>query len=70
MENGLHKKYGLVTAICMVVGIVIGSGVFFQGADYSAENRRQHGFRHCGLAYRRRDYVMLHFRLRHNGYQV
>ena len=30
MENGLHKKYGLVTAICMVVGIVIGSGVFFK----------------------------------------
>src|SRR5574344_1596776 len=30
MENGLHKKYGLVTAICMVIGIVIGSGVFFK----------------------------------------
>ena len=30
MENGLHKKCGLVTAICMVVGIVIGSGVFFK----------------------------------------
>ena len=30
MENGLHKKYGLATAICMVVGIVIGSGVFFK----------------------------------------
>lgn len=30
MENGLHKKYGLVTAVCMVVGIVIGSGVFFK----------------------------------------
>lgn len=26
----LKKKYGLVTAICMVVGIVIGSGVFFK----------------------------------------
>jgi len=30
MENGLNKKYGLPTAICMVVGIVIGSGVFFK----------------------------------------
>lgn len=26
----LKKKYGLITAICMVVGIVIGSGVFFK----------------------------------------
>jgi APA family basic amino acid/polyamine antiporter len=30
METGLKKKYGLPTAICMVVGIVIGSGVFFK----------------------------------------
>ncbi len=30
MENGLQKKYGLLTAICMVVGIVMGSGVFFK----------------------------------------
>ena len=30
MESGLTKKYGLVTAIAMVVGIVIGSGVFFK----------------------------------------
>lgn len=30
METKLTKKYGLVTAICMVVGIVIGSGVFFK----------------------------------------
>lgn len=29
MENKLEKKYGLFTAICMVVGIVVGSGVFF-----------------------------------------
>ena len=31
MENKLTKKYGLFTAICMVVGIVIGSGIFFKG---------------------------------------
>lgn len=30
MENGLKKKYGLAMAIAMVVGIVIGSGVFFK----------------------------------------
>ena len=28
--EGLKKKYGLFTAICMVVGIVIGSGIFFK----------------------------------------
>ena len=30
METKLEKRYGLFTAICMVVGIVIGSGVFFK----------------------------------------
>ena len=30
MENKLQRRYGLFTAICMVVGIVIGSGVFFK----------------------------------------
>ena len=29
MEQKLERKYGLFTAICMVAGIVIGSGVFF-----------------------------------------
>ena len=29
-ETGLQKKYGLATAIAMVIGIVIGSGVFFK----------------------------------------
>ena len=29
-NNELTKKYGLFTAICMVIGIVIGSGVFFK----------------------------------------
>lgn len=29
----LNKKYGLFTAICMVVGIVIGSGIFFKSKD-------------------------------------
>jgi APA family basic amino acid/polyamine antiporter len=30
VENKLQRKFGLFTAICMVVGIVIGSGVFFK----------------------------------------
>ena len=30
MSSQLQRKYGLFTAICMVVGIVIGSGVFFK----------------------------------------
>ena len=29
----LTKKYGLITAICMVVGTVIGSGIFFKAQD-------------------------------------
>ena len=29
-EHRLEKKYGLFTAICMVVGVVIGAGVFFK----------------------------------------
>ncbi len=34
-ENGgaIQKRYGLPTAICMVVGIVIGSGIFFKTQD-------------------------------------
>ncbi len=35
--NTLQKKYGLITAICMVVGIVIGSGIFFKAQDVLAE---------------------------------
>ena len=30
MENKMEKRYGLFTAICLVVGTVIGSGVFFK----------------------------------------
>lgn len=32
-NNQMEKRYGLFTAICMVVGIVIGSGVFFKAQD-------------------------------------
>lgn len=30
MKQSMEKRYGLPTAICMVVGIVIGSGIFFK----------------------------------------
>ncbi len=33
MNNALEKKYGLFTAISMVVGIVIGSGIFFKAQN-------------------------------------
>ena len=33
MEKELTKKYGLLTAIAMVVGIVMGSGVFFKAQN-------------------------------------
>ena len=36
--NELKKKFGLVTAICMVVGIVIGSGVFFKATPVFKNN--------------------------------
>lgn len=35
--EGLKKRYGLITAICMVVGIVIGSGIFFKAQDVLSE---------------------------------
>ena len=36
--NELKKKFGLITAICMVVGIVIGSGVFFKATPVFKNN--------------------------------
>ena len=33
MEKKLTKKYGLLTAVAMVVGIVVGSGVFFKAQN-------------------------------------
>ena len=37
MSGKLEKKYGLLTAICMVIGIVIGSGVFFKAQKVLTE---------------------------------
>ena len=36
MEQKLARKYGLLTAICMVVGTVIGSGIFFRNEQIVA----------------------------------
>ena len=36
MENKMEKRYGLWTAISMVIGIVIGSGVFIKGGKVLA----------------------------------
>ena len=43
MEQQLTKKYGLPTAICMVVGIVIGSGIFFKATKVLANNNGDMG---------------------------
>ncbi|MCL2846473.1 MAG: APC family permease [Firmicutes bacterium] len=32
-ENKLKRKYGFVMAVCMIVGVVIGSGIFFRNED-------------------------------------
>ena len=37
-NNELKKKFGLVTAICLVAGIVIGSGVFFKATSVFNNN--------------------------------
>lgn len=39
METKLEKKYGLITAIAMVVGTVIGSGVFFKATKVFNETK-------------------------------
>ena len=36
MSNQLNKKYGLFTTMSMVVGIVVGSGIFFKADDVLA----------------------------------
>ena len=43
MENGMQKRYGLFTAISMVVGIVIGSGIFFKATKVLANNNGDMG---------------------------
>ena len=43
LENGMQKRYGLFTAISMVVGIVIGSGIFFKATKVLANNNGDMG---------------------------
>ena len=37
-ENAIHKKYGLPTAMSMVIGTVIGSGIFFKASRVLQSN--------------------------------
>ena len=63
MEGELQKRYGLPTAISMVVGIVIGSGVFFKASKVLANTQGSMG----GLSAYRSNcrtgnaYLLLHF---------
>ena len=43
VENSMQKRYGLFTAISMVVGIVIGSGIFFKATKVLANNNGDMG---------------------------
>ena len=43
MENSMQKRYGLFTAISMVVGIVIGSGIFLKATKVLANNNGDMG---------------------------
>ena len=62
MNNKLERKYGLFTAICMVVGIVIGSGVFFKAQTIL---QITNGDMPLGvIAWRRRDHARLHPHIR------
>ena len=61
MENKLERRYGLFTAICMVVGIVIGSGVFFKAQTILQKTR---------MDYRRDDHDLLYPRFRSDGAEV
>ena len=47
----------------MVVGIVVGSGVFFKAQTILQKNRRKYGDGYLGVADRRRDYALLYRRL-------
>lgn len=53
MDNGLEKRYGLLTVIAMVVGIVIGSGVFFKAEKVLTATGRQPFLRNFGVAFGR-----------------
>ena len=70
MEPKLEKKYGLFTAICMVVGHRDRVRRFFQGADHSAENQRQYASGHFSLAHRRLNYAGVHSGLCLDGAEI
>ena len=63
----LQKRYGLLTAICMVVGIVIGSGVFFKAQTILQKTGGNMPSRYTCLDHRRRYNAHLPARLLGNG---
>ena len=65
----MEKRYGLPTAICMVVGIVIGSGVFFKAEKVlQATKGNMPGDPGVGNCGRHHDYLLLC--VRHHGHPV
>ena len=71
MENNkLEKHYGLVTAICLVVGIVIGSGVFFKAEKILTANRRRSFYGHIGLVHWRADHAYMFLYVLPYGFKI
>ena len=66
----MEKRYGLPTAICMVVGIVIGSGVFFKAEKVlqATKGNMPLGILGVGNRGRHHDYLLLC--VRHHGHPV
>ena len=62
MENQLEKRYGLLTAVCVVIGIVVGSGVFFKAEKILVCTDGR-----TGLAYRRNNHGFLRIRIWRSG---
>ena len=70
MEEQLTKKYGLPTAIAMVIGIVIGSGIFFKAGKNPHRNRRRSEDGNTGLAAGRVHRHCQRLRLRGDGHPL
>ena len=66
----MGKKYGLPTAICMVVGIVIGSGVFFKAEKVLQATGGNMPLGIPGMADRGGHHDHLLLRVRHAGHPL
>lgn len=70
MEHKLSRKYGLFTAIAMVVGIVIGSGVFFKAQTILEKTGGDVKLGILAWLLGGRHYDGVHFGFRHYGCEV